>query len=66
MDLANSLEMGSSISKKGLMRDELGFQGIVLLDISPLFLLGYDHNYKDEKWTYLDVVTLLVRGLMCS
>jgi len=36
--LVNSLEMGSSISKKGLMRDELDFQGIVLLDISPLSL----------------------------
>jgi hypothetical protein len=37
-DLVNCLEMGSSISKKGLMRDELDFQGIVLLDISLLFL----------------------------
>jgi hypothetical protein len=36
MDLANSLEMGSSISKKGLMRGVLDFQGIVLLVISLL------------------------------
>jgi hypothetical protein len=59
--LVNSLEMGSSISKKGLMRDELDFRGIVLLDISLLFLRLWR---RDEKGTYLDVETLLVRGLM--
>jgi len=61
--LVYSLEMGSSILKKGLMRGELGFQGNAWLDISLLPLI---FGLRGEEGTYLDAVTWLVKGLMYS